>query len=506
MNPRIKHILVLAGAVLGIAVLVLAGFAGVAWYRIRQDLSQAPPRSSTALVPNTPVSTVALPVKLPFDGLASKLEAAAPKSFTGSGNGPQACAGTPKVCTGTHYDFRATRGPMTVTEPSAAETAQGGSQGGGSLRVTVPITISGHAGLVAQAGKAAPVPPKSFFASTQAVLAVSFGMGPDWCPRLNVSTDMRNLSAQVQVSGDGSPIDLAPYIKEGAQKSLTQLNQAAAAALKCADVQKTVQALWEPRSFPLPVLGDAKALYVNVNPVSLGFSGLQLTQAAVSFMMSLGVQVSVADAALPAQNRPLPPWAPVALAPGGVHLAIPLRLSYGGLDAHLLALLAAHPLDLATPRGPGKIAVDKLNIYPSGDLLAVGAHVQAKMPDSFFDDGGWVYWTARPQLVDGKAVQLAGIGYSKLGSNPLTQSFIDLVDGQMHSGLAAAGQFDLTQSLAKGVAAVKSGLSQSKLSFDLSNATIKVGRVVLGTDALYVEAVFNAGAADAAPPPSPPAT
>jgi hypothetical protein len=298
----------------------------------------------------------------------------------------------------------------------------------------------------------------------------------------------------------GTAVDVSPYIKESVQKGMAIVGTKAAGVLSCDDVRKAMQELWVRHSFPLPLPGDPRALYVNVDPVSFGFSGVKLTQTDASFLMSLGVQVSVADAALPAQARPLPAWTQVAAGHAGVTLAIPLRISYDSLDSHLLALLAAHPLHLNTPRGPGTIAVDQLTIYPSGDRVAVGAHLNAKMPDSFFNTAGWVYWTARPQLSDdGKAVKLAQIGYSKLSSNPLARGFMDLVDKEMQKGLAAAGQFDLTQSLAKMAQQVSSGLGGGKLAFDLSNATIKVGRIVAGQDALFIEAVFSAGSADTRP-------
>jgi hypothetical protein len=187
----------------------------------------------------------------------------------------------------------------------------------------------------------------------------------------------------------------------------------------------------------------------------------------------------------------------VPLTHGGVQLAIPLRISYEGLDAHLQALLAGRPLTLQVPgRGQGTIAVDKLNIYPSGDRIAVGVHVNATMPDSYFNTRGWLYWTARPLLAgDGKAVNLGEIGSSKLAGHPLAGMLQELVDKHMQQGLAAAGQFDLTDSLTQTVERVKSGFAAQggKLPIDMSNATIRLGHVVLGQDALFIEALFTAG-------------
>jgi hypothetical protein len=488
MGPEHKRIAVVVGVVLGVVLLSLAGLAGFAWYRIRQDLSQAPPRSAAVLAPQVPTSVLAFPVTLPFNGLAARLESVAPHTFTGSGSGPNVCAGPGrKVCTGTRYDYSATRGALSVG-PGPQE---------GSLRITLPLAVKGQAQLSGEGAKALNLPPKRFEVSTQVLADVGLDMSQDWCPRIRASADLSKLTAMVQVT-QGAAVDLSQYIKDGVQKALATLGTQAAGVLNCADVRKAMQEIWVTRSFPLPLPDDPRPLYVNINPVSFGFSGVKLTQTDACFLMSLGVQVEVADTALPAQAKPLPPWTKVAAGQGGVQLSIPLRITYDSLDAHLLALLTAHPLRLNTIRGPGTIAVDKLNIYPSGDRIAVGAHLNATMPDSFFDTGGWVYWTARPQLAaDGKGVQLSEIGFSKLGGNPVAQMLTNVVDAQMQKGLAAAGQLDLTQNLAKTAEQIKSGLGAGKLAFDLSHATIKLGRIVAGEDALFIEAVFSAGSVDA---------
>jgi hypothetical protein len=235
---------------------------------------------------------------------------------------------------------------------------------------------------------------------------------------------------------------------------------------------------------------------VNVEPASFGFSGVKVSSSALSFLVSLGARVSVTDAAIQAGNRPLPSWTPAPLAHGGVQLAIPLRISYEGLDAHLQSLLSK-PITFSTPRGPAHLAVDKLNVYPAGDQLAVGVHVNATFPDKWFDTGGWLYLTARPILsADGKAVHLGEIGYSKLADNDIARTLTGLLDKQIRGLLASGGQFDLTDSISKATDLVKSGLGNQggKMSFDMGDASIKLGRIVLGEDALFVEGLFTSGA------------
>lgn len=185
--------------------------------------------------------------------------------------------------------------------------------------------------------------------------------------------------------------------------------------------------------------------------------------------------------------------------PAGVQLAIPLRVSYQGLDAHLQSLLAHIPLTFSTVRGPGRLSIDKLNIYPSGDLLAVGVHMSAAFPDRFFDTGGWLYLTARPILgADGKTLHLSQMDYSKLADSDVARTLRSVVDQAMRDRLVAGGQLDLSDTLAKATDLVAAGMSPKggKLSLDLQDASVKLGPVVLGEDALFVEGLLSSGPAN----------
>jgi hypothetical protein len=482
-----KRIIIIVCVVLAALLLPIVGLAGFAWYKIHQDLSQPPPlKASSQLAPDVPTSVLALNVTLPFERLLARAEAVAPKSYSGSGDGPDVCVTKPvKVCSGTRYDYSATRGAVALG-PGPED----------SLRISVPLKVTGHAGLRESGEQPLAVNAKSFELTSDAFVDVKLDMQPDWCPHFTVNTDFSNLSALVQVKGSTS-VDVSKYLRSGLQKQLQKLGEQAAGVLKCDDIKKAVQDAWVTRSFPLALLGDPRALYVNVQPVSFGFSGVKVTSSSLAFLMSLGTQISVSDAALPSGTRPLPALTAVPLAKGGVQLSIPLRISYQGLDEHLQALFGRKPLSFPTPRGPAMLALNKFNIYPAGDKVAIGVHVNATFPDSYFNTGGWLYWTARPLLsADGKAVRLADIGYSQLADSELARMLRELLDKQIQSGLAAAGQFDLTESISKTTELVKSGLAGQggKMSFDVGDATVKVGRVVLGQDALFVEAVFSSGA------------
>jgi len=478
-----KRVWIIVGVVLAALLLPVLILVGLAWYKIRQDLSQPPLHASSQLPANVPTSVLALNVNLPFDRLVAKAEAAAPRSYSGSGDGTPMCVTKGvKVCSGTHYDFSATRGRISVAAGPA-----------NSLRITVPLQVSGHAGFRGDAARALHAQDKSFAASTSAFVDVALGMQQDWCPQVKVNADFSNLDARVEIA-PRTVFDASSYIRQTVQQGLRKLGEQAASVIQCVDIRSALQDAWATRSFPLALLGDPKPLYVNLEPVSLGFSGVKLSSSSASFLISLAARVSVSDAAVAVATRPLPGWTAAPVTPGGVQLTVPLRISYAWLDAHLQSILARKPLSFATPRGPATIALDKFNVYPAGDRLAVGVHLDATFPDSFFDSGGWLYLTARPVLVpEGKSVHLADIGYSKLTDSELARMVTSLLDKEIRGNLASGGQFDLTDNIAKATDLVKTGLANGKTGLDFKDASIKLGRLVLGEDALLVEGVFSSG-------------
>jgi hypothetical protein len=285
-------------------------------------------------------------------------------------------------------------------------------------------------------------------------------------------------------------------IEKPVREQLLRIGEHAAGALKCEEVRNAVQAAWVSRSFPLPLPGDARPLHVNFEPVSVGFSGVQVTPSAARLMLSLGARVSVSDTALDAALRPLPPWQPVPLTQGALHLAVPLRVSYEGLESHL-ASLTGKTLTMQTPAGEATLTADQIVVYPAGERIAVGAHVEAHLPGHFLATRGWLYVTARPVVsADGKAVRFADISYSRILDNQLAGLLTLMLDGQIRDRLASAGQFDLSPTIAKAKELLSRGLSEhsQRVAVKMGDPVLRLGRIVPGAGALFVEGLFTSGA------------
>jgi hypothetical protein len=468
--------------------LVLIGiFVAAGWYQaLDRDLSEPPQRAAAGLVPKVPASLLSLNVTVPFERLAAAADAATPPSYQGAGNGPDVCVRVGvKVCAGTRYDFTATRGPLSFSEGPD-----------NSIRISVPLEVTGEGGFRGDGARLVHMDAKRFKASVDAYADVALDLQPDWCPRVKVNADFSNLDARVEIVSK-TWIKVSDLIEGSVRQQIQKIGEHAASALKCDDVRKVVEAAWVNQSFPLSLPGDPRSLHVNVEPVSVGFSGVSVTPSAAQFMVSVGARVAISDTAIGQESRPMPVWESVPLRHGALRAAIPLRMSYEGLTAHLQSSLAGKTFSLPTPAGAGTLAMDDITVYPAGDRIAVGAHINAKLPDRFLTTRGWVYLTARPEVsADGQFVRLADISYSRIMDSTLVNMLTVLLDGQIREGLASAGKLDFTSSIEKAKEVLKAGLAKhsAQLSVDMGEPSLRLGRIVPGAGALFVEGLFSSGA------------
>jgi len=458
----------------------------VFWYQaLDRDLSEPPRREAGPLPPNVPVSQMALRVTLPFDRLAAQAEAETPHSYAGSGDGPEVCASLGvKLCVKTRYDYTAERGPIAFTAGPD-----------NSIRITMPLKVTGHGGFKGSGAKLLRLDAKPFEASTDAYADVSLGLTPDWCPQVEVKPGYSNLDARIEIASRAQ-VPVTSLIEKSVRDQLMKLGQRAGSAIKCDQLRQAMHAAWVSRSFPLRLPGDPRALYVNFEPQNVGFSGVHVSASAAQLALSLGARVSVSDTALDAPAPPLPAWQPVPLKEGALQLAVPLRISYEGLESRL-ASLTGKTVSLKTPAGVATLVADEITVYPAGERIAVGAHVHAQLPGHMLSTRGWLYVTARPVVSpDGRSVGFADISYSRILDSQLANLLTVMLDSEIRDRLTRAGQFDLSPTLAKAKQLLSQGLAQhgQQVALDMGEANLRLGRIIPGAGSLFVEGLFTSGA------------
>jgi hypothetical protein len=303
---------------------------------------------------------------------------------------------------------------------------------GDHMRLSVPLSVTGHAGFEGDLARALRLDHKNFRGSLVATADIRLAVGGDWCPAIKVEPRYAwRDKAQLEVA-PGAWIDIdrpaGPKINDLMRSAAKKLER----AIKCDDVRKAAARLWHPYDVPLALPGDAR-LHVTATPLGIGLSGIRYTADAVLLTVGIDARVEASTAAPPepSTTAELPPLRRVAPGAGRVTLLVPVRVDYDTLQAALAERLASHPFTQDTAAGRVSIAVTAVEIYPSsgpsGGRLAVGLGFTATTADPAMDASGWVYLVGEPVLdVKAQTVRVRDL------------SFTPQIDNKLWSVLSAA--------------------------------------------------------------------
>lgn len=473
-----------------LAVVVIAGLAtAIVWYLERDRiLSEIPPESSTATAPEIVPSTISVSVTLPFKELAAQAEKSAPRNYSGGGNGPDQCGHVlgVRICVGTKYDFNVSRGAISF---------QRGPNG--TIRVAVPVSVDGHGGFRGDGARALDLDAKSFRAKVEAFADIGFALGPDWCPIPRINADFHWIEgAKVEIIG-GVWVGISDLVEDNLRDQLNKMGKDVAESIKCDDVKKEVQKAWAARTFPVRLPNDAGSMYINVEPLGFGFSGLRVGADGANFLLMLKAAISVATKPTGVIPLALPKVETIAGETGTLTLAVPIIVSYNDLEERLTAQVVGKPITTTTPAGPASVNVRKVRVYPSGDRLVVGTLLTVHLPDWWLDTNGWIYVMAKPvSTSEGTGLKLDDLNYSRTLDNQLWNVLSVVLDATLKSQLTIAATVDLKAPIEKAKAVIVSELQKphDDVAIIIGDPIIRLGRVVLGGKELFAEGLFNSKA------------
>jgi hypothetical protein len=381
-------------------------------------LSHKPPRSPGETSLATSPSTIGLGLTLPYGVIAGAATNAIPVTYDGEDQRP-ACANLEKVakdkvggnlgkwlgkvaksasrlaphndqgqsCLEVDTVYTVHRdGPVTV------------GSGGDHLRLSVPLSVAGQAGFSGDLARALHLDHKNFRGSLTATADIRLAIGSDWCPKLNVQPGYawRDKARIEIVHGTWVDIDriAGPKVQELMRSAAKKLER----SVKCADVRRLATKAWHPYDLPLHLPADT-TLQVTATPLSIGLSAIRYAPNGIAVSAGIEAKIEAATAPPPpATAAALPPLRPTAPGAGQVDLLVPVRIDYATLQAMLADRLAKHPITGDIAAGHLSIAVNAVEIYPSGGRLAVGLGFAATTPESAMNATGWLYLVGSPAL------------------------------------------------------------------------------------------------------------
>jgi hypothetical protein len=465
-------------------------------------LSQVPKAGTSQLVPKQQTSTVKAQVVVPFAKLNEVANTAAPSTFSKGGRerpcrriGPRGDLPfggsydlTTNVCMNVDYNVNVRRGDVTIV-PGVQP---------GSLRVAVPIHFDGAAGFSGDLARLLALHRKSFNGAVQAWVDLQADVGGDWCPKLTGRAAYSWITpARVEIV-QGVWLPVANLLDGELSSRLDSLTNALQGAVGCQTVRDEAAKAWSVRSVPLPVFNGVQA-HLNIEPVSVGFSGLQVLADRLELAFQAQAKVAVSDA--PVEQRPmsLPPLQRIENEPGRIQVALPLQLAYEPLTRALNGTLKDKIFASDTPAGRVKVKLRGLHVYPSGEDLVVGMSFEADVPGRWLDVSGEVFLYGRPTLdAAGQVVSIKDLRFSRIVDNDLWSLLSMVFESDVRKAIASQARFDLAPSFNSAKEMLGQQLREMHrregVSIDLGRPRIAVGQIVPADNALVVEALFESDA------------
>jgi hypothetical protein len=510
-------------ALLGLVMTGLGIYSFTRWRTVNHDLTAKPTRSSTNAPIPASVSSLQLSASVPYSTVASALANSIPAEFSDSGR--------QNVCVDVNEQVQQTIqsvapggdignflgkavGAVTkiVTQVvtlnqlrhvcqdvdyrvnirrDGAPTA-GVSPSGSSLRITVPISISGEVGFSGDLAKALAMDKKSFRGSIIAFVDVSGDLGTDWCPTVQANADFAwtdkaslEIVHNVWISIDGST---GPKIRD----ALTEAAKKLPAAVNCSQVKAAILPTWH--SYSWPINNDKSVLaYVNLTPTAAGFSGLKYGPDCLRFAIELKAttEISSAPSHPPAIPSVLPALNRIGETSDTLRLSLPLRGRYSDLTHTLQPFLTSRDFAADSPAGRATVHIREVTVYPSGNSLVVGVNFNANFPHRLERVSGWVYVLGDPVLDEkSQTLKLHNVRFTRDIDNSLWKLVSAVFQGPIQQAIEQEAYLDLREPIRALRVRARNDLTKSAadqgIQLSLSDSFIGLKQVNLTNDAIEI--------------------
>lgn len=419
------------------------------WYRTQdRRLSEVPERSAQELTLPERTSSLQVKLAIPHAVLARVADEEMPAQMRFSGHGDDVCVdlGLTRPCVGTRYDATLERLDGVSVE-----------RDGRDLSIVLPIAVWGNGGFRGDGARLLGLDAKNFRARARVDVSLSMDLSPDWCLQVKAEIGSEWIdSPRVEII-DGVEIDLGHQVDGQVDDALEGLAAEIERAVPCEPLRNAIAELWQVRSIPLDL--RAADAFLNLSPRALDLSRPQITDTATEMVVDVqaATEISTRQVAGTTQ-RPLPRRQVTTAARAArifgrmrnpeqldrLDLALAIRADYGTLETRLQQALGSQAIEVDTPGGPATVTIRGVEVYPSGERLAVGVDLEADVPARFLDVEGTVYVTGVPRATpDGLGLELTDVAVARRLDHPLWQVLAAVFERRLVREIEAQSRIDL---------------------------------------------------------------
>lgn len=491
----------------GLAVFLVMGWAMFEWYRSREiALSEVPTRSSSSAVLDPRDSVVLVNLGIDYPVLEAALNEAAGR-LAGNDSDSQdiKCISN---------DFPRFRECLTVNW-SVSYNLNGRitvARDGDKIKVTVPARFAGRAGFGGQIASLISLNAKNFDGAFTISASAALKLDNHFCPVVvpgDVSFGWQN-EGRIELVGRSSfkilgiGFDVGPWHLDIGRHFNGQIRDALRAALAdsgkaipCGSVHAELKKAWRKYSIPVSI-ENVPPLFVNIDPTALGTSGLLVEDAGIRVIGRMAAKVLLTPGKGSEDAKgDLPPNEPAAPGPGLLKISIPLKAPYALLQTEATKALGQKPITLRTPGGEVTLTFHGVDVFPTGNKIAVGVRFSADLPRRLFDAKGAIWVTARPIVEpSGRVVRLDEVAVTRQIDNPLWAILTVALKDTINQKVQAAARYDLEPAISNAVSGIKAAIADpsrtGNVRFRMSDINIGLGQIVTEEQALAVEGLLDA--------------
>lgn len=489
----------------GVAIFVLVGvWILYAWLQARhQEMSEQPKRSSSSLPFEPRVSSIVASISVPY----SIIQVAANNQkaqLSGAANGSAEikCVSSNilrfRECLTTNWHINYNPNGEVVVARS-----------GDFVRITLPAGFDGGAGFGGEIARLLSLSNKSFNGAFILTVDALVKLDERFCPKLvpGPATFNWTTSPSVELIGrnnfrilgagfDVGPwnLDVSSYITEPIRAQLNSAVLSASAAIPCDPVRAELAKVWRRYSVqmnvspPVYLLAEPTEISAAMFPEDQSLKLNAILKAKVEIATTPGKEENIGD---------LPPHVPMAMQPGLLAVALPLQVDYAIVESEVMKSFAGKSFDIQGAAGKSSIIINSIELYPSGNKLAVGVTFTADLPSKFFDTSGTIWLSGEP-VVDptGKILSLKDAMVTRQVDNGLwnvlSAAFQDTINSEIQKNL----HYDLSADESKAIRDIQTSVADSSktggILFLVTEPKIKFGRVIAGEKSFVIEALLDA--------------
>lgn len=197
----------------------------------------------------------------------------------------------------------------------------------------------------------------------------------------------------------GFKLDISDQIRPQINSVLNGLRPEIVSLLNSLNIKREVTSVWREIQTPQR-LAQGPNIWLTVSPKSIHFSGLRITESAISTNIALRAETKSVVGPRPDVNivRQVPNLQALGNLPTGFSLSVPVVVNYAAIERILAAQRIGNRLVELVDPDEYDLELSKFDIYPSDKAIVIGFDYATDGPGALFDSEGRAYISGVPTV------------------------------------------------------------------------------------------------------------